>query len=983
VRPLKLAIEGFTAFRDRQEIDFEVLDLFVITGPTGAGKTSILDAMVFALYGRIPRLGGTHGTSDFVSLGKVEARVSFEFSVDGKGRYRVARRLSRRAPQSATLERLDGDAWVSACERSGVRECNRVLEEDLLVLDYDSFCKAVVLPQGEFHRFLKGDAAERRKVLVSLLGVGYVQKMAEVARARRTRLTAGVERTEEILAEQYADATQERLDELRADVGVAADRFSALSSALTDADKRMREAAQHDAVVRALEARRDEFVELAAALRAEVEACKAAEDAGETATDALRTVAAALEAAQEAAAGAEAEVSALEADVGTLDHLGEVAAAAGTLSAVAEEEEQARARVSAAEQDEADAARALESVEAADVEAKRLLADAVAAEQQAAEGAELAGRAAESQERSRDQAEARAGELDETRDRLSSERSAAEGARREADRLRGVLAEATEHLEEHRRANAVAELAEGAAPGDPCPVCAVPLSASIVVAPDVGQALERARAAEQTARAAAESASEQATRAGERAEVSQTQVAALERQLTEALQGHPTIEALRAVAQTSRDAAENAEAELALTRAARIKLDGDASTVHERLLEARETLVRRRTHAESERRARVAIQERRAQAESLLVEHFGGEIPTDAPERVAAQRTRLTAAASSAREARARRDEVARSHDEASSRANAAERRLAQIDLELTKLRTRTEAASISAAEFLDAPLADRPSAAERRDAGATQLADWCEAAVTHVAVTLDGAAGRRDAAAAEVVSVAARHDIEAPSGERALALLREAEREAGTAAERARGAAAEAERRTRERAEMEERIEDEREQIAVLGDLANELRADRFVEYIVQETLELLAARASEELLRISDERYSLVTEEGDFAVVDHANADELRSVKTLSGGETFLASLSLALALSRHVGELATEGLGAKLEAVFIDEGFGTLDPETLDEVIDALERLRADDLIVGVISHVPALAERVRAGLEVHKDEGRSRIVQSVAS
>jgi DNA repair protein SbcC/Rad50 len=181
----------------------------------------------------------------------------------------------------------------------------------------------------------------------------------------------------------------------------------------------------------------------------------------------------------------------------------------------------------------------------------------------------------------------------------------------------------------------------------------------------------------------------------------------------------------------------------------------------------------------------------------------------------------------------------------------------------------------------------------------------------------------------------------------------------------------------------MEERVRDEREQIAVLGELANELRADRFGEYIVEETLLLLAAHASEELLRISDGRYSLVPADGDFRVIDHANADEQRSVKTLSGGETFLASLSLALALSRHVGELATEGLGAKLEAVFIDEGFGTLDPETLEEVIDALERLRADDLVVGVISHVPALAERVRAGLEVRKEEGRSRIVQTIAA
>ena len=165
----------------------------MITGPTGAGKTSILDAMVFALYGQVPRLGGKHGTTDLVSLGAAQARIEFEFTIKDKGRFRVARRLNRKSPQSGTLERLDGDVWVSACERSGVRECDRVLTE-LLGLDYDSFCKAVVLPQGEFHRFLKGDPAERRQVLVSLLGVSYFQRMGAIAREHHSDLSSKVER---------------------------------------------------------------------------------------------------------------------------------------------------------------------------------------------------------------------------------------------------------------------------------------------------------------------------------------------------------------------------------------------------------------------------------------------------------------------------------------------------------------------------------------------------------------------------------------------------------------------------------------------------------------------------------------------------------------------------------------------------------------------------------------------------------------------
>src|SRR5206468_3849639 len=117
-----------------------------------------------------------------------------------------------------------------------------------------------------------------------------------------------------------------------------------------------------------------------------------------------------------------------------------------------------------------------------------------------------------------------------------------------------------------------------------------------------------------------------------------------------------------------------------------------------------------------------------------------------------------------------------------------------------------------------------------------------------------------------------------------------------------------------------------------LFGTLARELRADHFIAFVLEESMNQLAAQASEELLRISDDRYSLIADEGCFEVIDHYNADERRSVATLSGGETFLASLSLALALSVGLRELAGTAAG-RLDAIFIDEGFGALDSETLE--------------------------------------------------
>src|SRR5690606_40840722 len=98
-------------------------------------------------------------------------------------------------------------------------------------------------------------------------------------------------------------------------------------------------------------------------------------------------------------------------------------------------------------------------------------------------------------------------------------------------------------------------------------------------------------------------------------------------------------------------------------------------------------------------------------------------------------------------------------------------------------------------------------------------------------------------------------------------------------------------------------------------------------------EALVRLVEGASATRRRLSGGAYSLAVDEArTFAVVDHHNADEARPAKTLSGGETFLASLALALALADQVAELAAEG-SPRLEAIFLDEGFGTLDAETLD--------------------------------------------------
>jgi exonuclease SbcC len=167
----------------------------------------------------------------------------------------------------------------------------------------------------------------------------------------------------------------------------------------------------------------------------------------------------------------------------------------------------------------------------------------------------------------------------------------------------------------------------------------------------------------------------------------------------------------------------------------------------------------------------------------------------------------------------------------------------------------------------------------------------------------------------------------------------------------------------------------DEQRVARMLGDL---LRADHFQRWLVTAALDDLVTHASRTLVALSSGQFDLTYDGGDFYVIDHADADTRRSVRTLSGGETFQASLALALALSSQISALAAAG-AARLDSIFLDEGFGTLDPETLEVVATTLETLAQGDRMVGVVTHVGALAERVPVRFRVSRNARTSLVTR----
>jgi len=140
-------------------------------------------------------------------------------------------------------------------------------------------------------------------------------------------------------------------------------------------------------------------------------------------------------------------------------------------------------------------------------------------------------------------------------------------------------------------------------------------------------------------------------------------------------------------------------------------------------------------------------------------------------------------------------------------------------------------------------------------------------------------------------------------------------------------------------------------------------LKNNRFMEYIADEYLKDIATMAQDRVLELTNGKYGLVYDE-DFFIIDHLKGSIKRPVSGLSGGETFLVSLSLALALSNQIIKKAVK----PINFFFLDEGFGTLDEELINAVTDSLEKLRQSNLTVGLITHVGELKNRIQSKLYV---------------
>jgi DNA repair protein SbcC/Rad50 len=230
MRPLRIELEGFGSFRDRTVVDLEDTDLFVLSGATGSGKTTIVEAVVFACYGSVPRYDDRRLVAPVINQGRNEARVRVTFTADD--RTYQATRVVRRTKQGATTKeaRLEDVTAGGARTLAGNADELTAAVTDLVGLSFEQFTRSVVLPQGAFDRFLFARPADRADLLVQLLDLGVYEEVGKRARSLATATEARITELQRQLDGELADAT----DAARVDAAARVDRLERLGTRCTE-----------------------------------------------------------------------------------------------------------------------------------------------------------------------------------------------------------------------------------------------------------------------------------------------------------------------------------------------------------------------------------------------------------------------------------------------------------------------------------------------------------------------------------------------------------------------------------------------------------------------------------------------------------------------------------------------------------------------------------------------------------------------------
>ncbi len=958
MRPVRLAMEGFGGFRSATTVDFDDLELVALVGKTGSGKSTIIDAITFALYGMVSRYDDGRKVHPVINSLATEAKVQFVFESGGV-EYNATRVIRRTKTGASTKEaRFQNQQTVLA---EGAKEVTAAAE-GVLGLDFAQFTKVVVLPQGRFSAFLRDSAKDRRVMLAETLGVSRYDAIGRTAReiAKNASIKADEKRaTLQRFESQTGDvkALEQDLDALRK-ISVLVEQRTAQVRTLTNASAELKTSqAQTEVAIKKLQA-----IEIPATVSDLDDKISAARQALERSS---RLVEQHDNERERAIAAFEAGPD-VERSQQLLDDFDAQAGFANQLGDVEVELSQAAKKVDEAEKSLLGYSEKIQVVE-------QELADAETQESECrndlADGPNLDGiNLTRSKRHELTQLQSKVVEQQTTIEATQTQLLEAQNAF-ELEQAAVELAE-----QNHQR---VVDSEQGAALrhslviGEPCPVC----ETNVERLPTSDLSGNVAATDEQRIQA-------QRQAVKRKSEVDKLQQLGVEQLATKQATDHriEELNAELAEAPTETDIKnleqQVAQLEQAMRQASKRRADL-TQTVRE--LRSEESY----KHAERQsKRAAVTLQklEKKQAALSGQLSVVESRLAT------APNRDELQVAIAEALELK---QNVEQSRQRYNDTTETHTRQIESLDLLLNEATSRRS--ELTAA---------RDSVSELRPPSPTNdsllndwriLASWATEQLaiqkSHVQ-SLEGEIAANETAVQQQIGAIGDIIDDSETATAGIDLRADISsldpQEAATQVERTVAAAMASisgqHKLLSAQSHQISQIQDELaavEQIQQVHELLGEqLKASNFQDWILSEIVTALADRASERLFELSAGQFSLVASELNFEVIDHTNGDSRRDARTLSGGETFLASLALALALADGIVEMSAN-ITNPLESLFLDEGFGTLDDDYLDIVASAVEELGAHGRTVVVITHIDELADRLPTRFELTKIQGDSSI------
>jgi len=1023
VKPRRLIMQAFGPFAGRQELDFGCLPsdaLFLIHGKTGSGKTTVLDAMCYALYGETS--GDERDGADMRSHHAdpdCGTEVTFEFAL-GDELFRIRRSPKQERPKvhgagttlqnpEAELCRIDPEGNEIESLASKPRNVSRAIVERL-GFEANQFRQVVVLPQGRFRDLLAAGSDSRQKILEALFQTAHYRRVERALKEKAVGLR------------KHAEALTQRIDALSGEAAKqlefddeAARTPDALQAGWKVLDKRLQTARDDERTARKSEKRAQEALEagkaadgrlgeLAQAIsalatlaertgeidrrRATLEAARRAAALVETeetksraarardeAESAVRQTQRAYEHAVAAASQAKASLDALSDDESRLareeaekevTRLGDLREAVGELSLAVQGATDAATQLKSAQTGLDCAATAAQTARLALEQATRGHAEAREAAAPLEEVATHVERAREWLER-HDQLTAARTATAEAETANTDAQAAAGEAQTRYDSATAILETARTRRHEARASLLAATLEEGA----PCPVCGS--LSHPAPAPSTGtapsedemetlEADEKRLATDSKRKAEASAARDREFVQARTLEEGLAQLLgdaatqprkALEAALVEAEGKHRRAAGAKAALDANARAEQTAQTTVTAASEAEGKAQdavARARTAHDRATEAQET-------REAGVPASLRDPQRLESAVAGALKHKEAlEAAFEAARKGLEQATRQAAVTAEAHKAAAAAAQKAVTESEARDRAFAQGLRKQAFESAEAWNAARLDEEALKASETSISTHENNVAAARDREVRARTEAQGLERPDLEA---LRSEMESCDALTRKQAALAVRLDRDAKA---VLGLRREIESDV----------------------DAREKIETHYGSVGLLARVAEgknpqKLSLQRFV---LASRLEEVLDVASGQLAEMTQGRYRLrrrqaaddLRRAGGLEIdVDDNETGIPRPARTLSGGEGFLAALALSLAtaevVQRHAG-------GIRLDAIFVDEGFGSLDDEALDRAIRTLMSLHEGGRLVGVISHVPELRERISTRLEIKKTPVGSR-------